>query len=120
MEPSPFCEELLLLFSDDSERFTCVRSAHVVVLPKRGRSLVIAQKNEDLSIVGGLDVDVRRLVLPRRGVYIDLESTGVVFLDLREGKTYRWVSARCFITSGCTCEPPSAAAGEPQCVMKLW
>jgi hypothetical protein len=81
MEPSPFCEELLLVLFHDSECFTCVRSAHMVVLPKRGRSLVIAQKNEDLSPVGGLDVDVRRLVLPRRGVYKDLESTGVVYLD---------------------------------------
>jgi hypothetical protein len=80
MEPSPFCEEMLLMFFHDSERFACVRSAHMVVLPKRGRSLVIAQKNEDLSPVGGLDVDVRRLVLPRRGVYIDLESTSIVHL----------------------------------------
>lgn len=95
MEPSPFCEELLLMFVHDSERFTGVRSAHMVVLPKRGRSLVIAQKNEDFSPVGGLDVDVRRLVLPRRGVYIHLESTGIVHLDHEKGKTYRWVSARC-------------------------
>jgi hypothetical protein len=84
MEPSPFCEELLLMFFDDPERFTCVCRAHVVVLPERRGSLVVAQKNEDLSPVRGLDVDMRWLVLPGRGVYIDLESTGVVHLDHEE------------------------------------
>jgi hypothetical protein len=81
MEPAPFCEEMLLMLVDDPESFSGVRRTHVVILPQGGRSLVVAEANQNLSSVRGLDVDMRRLVLPRRGVYIDFEIALIVDLD---------------------------------------
>jgi len=96
------------MFFDDPERFTCVRPAHVVVLPERRRSLVVAQENEDLSPARGLDVDMRRLVLPRRGVYINLESAGIVHLDHDARYNLTLGFGKVCITSGCTCQPRCA------------
>lgn len=66
MEPPPFCEKLFLVLSHDPERLSSVGRTHVVVLPEGGSICIIAQPNEDLSPISGLDVDVRRLVFSWR------------------------------------------------------
>ena len=81
MKPAPFCEEVLLVLPDDPEGLPRVRGTHVVVLPEGGASLVVPQANENFSSVHGFHVDVRRLVLSRGRVYVDLEAAVVVDLD---------------------------------------
>jgi hypothetical protein len=81
MELSPFREELLLVFGHDPKRLSSVGSAHVMVLPKGRRSIGVAQKDEDLSAVLGLDMHMGRLMFSRRRVNVDLKAALVVGLD---------------------------------------
>jgi hypothetical protein len=82
MVPPPFREKRLLILSYDPERLSSIGNAHVVVLPEGRRCLIVAQENENLSSVHGFDMDVRRLVFPRRRVHVDLEASLIVGLDL--------------------------------------
>jgi hypothetical protein len=81
MELPPFRKELLLVFGYDPERLSGVGSAHVMVLPKGRRCLGVAQEDEDLSAVIGLDVHMRRLMFSRRRVNVDLKAALIVGLD---------------------------------------
>jgi hypothetical protein len=80
MEPPPLLEELKLIPFNNVECRPRVGGAHVMILPKGRRSLVIAERNEHLTAVHRLNVDMRWLVLARRGVDIDAKSAFVVDL----------------------------------------
>jgi hypothetical protein len=51
---------------------------HMVILPKRGRRLLVTEENQHLAPSSGLDVHVGWLVFSRRGVHINAESTFLV------------------------------------------
>lgn len=68
MEPSPCCEEILPVSIDDPQAFAGVNGLHVIVLPQRRRSIVLAQEHQPLA---SLDVNVRRLVLTWRRIDVD-------------------------------------------------
>jgi hypothetical protein len=69
---------------NDPKRIAGVNRFHVVILPERGRRLLIPQEDEHLAPVGAFDVHVGRLVFPWRGVYIDAEGTFLVKLHHAE------------------------------------
>lgn len=65
---------------DDPERLSCIRRTHVMVLPEgRGRGFV-AEPDEHFSSLERFDVNMRRLVFPRRRVYVDAEATPIMDL----------------------------------------
>jgi hypothetical protein len=53
----------------------------MMVLPQRGRRVLVAEPNEYLTAAGAFDVHVRRLVLTRRRVHVDPKGALVVHLD---------------------------------------
>jgi hypothetical protein len=66
MEPPPFSEKLFLVLGHDPESLASVGLTHVVVLPEGGSIRIIAQPDEDLSSILGLNMDMRRLVFSWR------------------------------------------------------
>ena len=61
MKPPPFCEKMQLVHLNDPKSFAGMHRFHVVILPQRGRRLLIPQENQNLAAFGAFDVHVGRL-----------------------------------------------------------
>jgi hypothetical protein len=97
---------------NDLERLPGVGGTHMVILPEGRRGILITEPNQHLTAARAFNVNVRRLVLPRRRVHVDskraileqfdhdlkLKPNGGIRKSCRHG---RWVQD-CCLTNVCS------------------
>jgi hypothetical protein len=66
MESPPLVEESIPVFHHQPHGLPGIDSTHVMVLPKGGFGVLSTQPDDDFTTAGTFDVNVGRMVFPRR------------------------------------------------------